>query len=123
MLKKYFKKIYNKQNIVGGIFNLFYMSQKEMKEELNIEPQEIDIIKNLKLVKELIEKYNLIPKEAKYIMGIEGLDYLDKIEDIDKIYKLGVRSVNIVWNNNNKFGGGARGDKNQGLTKLGEELI
>lgn len=122
-LKKYFKKIYNKQNIVGGIFNLFYMSQKEMKEELNIEPQEIDIIKNLKLVKELIEKYNLIPKEAKYIMGIEGLDYLDKIEDIDKIYKLGVRSVNILWNNNNKFGGGARGDKNQGLTKLGEELI
>lgn len=122
-LKKYFEEIYNKQNITGGIFNLFYMSTKEMNEELNIKKQEIDIIKNLKLVTDLIEKHQLISKETKYIIGIEGLDYLKKVEDIDKMYELGVRSTNIVWNNNNKFGGGAKGDKKQGLTCLGKELI
>ena len=115
-LKEYFKEVYDNQNIIGGIFNLFYMLPKEMKEELNIERQEIDLIKNLETVTRLIKEYQLIPKETKYIIGIEGLDYLKNIEDIDKIYELGVRSTNIVWNNNNKFGGGAKGDKKQGLT-------
>lgn len=122
-LKEYFKEVYNNQNIIGGIFNLFYMLPKEMKEELNIERQEIDLIKNLETVTRLIKEYHLIPKETKYIIGIEGLDYLKNIEDIDKIYELGVRSTNIVWNNNNKFGGGAKGDKKQGLTCIGSELI
>ena len=94
-----------------------------MIEELNIERQEIDLIKNLETVTSLIKEYQLIPKETKYIIGIEGLDYLKNIEDIDKIYELGVRSTNIVWNNNNKFGGGAKGDKKQGLTCIGRELI
>ena len=122
IVKKHLKKLFN-DNVSGGIFNLFYMSPKEMKEDLGIEKEEIDVIKNLEIVNNLIFKYNLLPNKLKYIYGIEGLDYLKKIEDIDKIYDLGVRSVNIVWNNDNKFGGGAKGDKNKGLTKLGEELI
>ena len=122
-LKNNFNKIYNEKNIIGGIFNLFYMSPKEMKDELNINPNEINIIENLKEVNNLIKKYELIPKKIKYITGIEGIDYLEKIEDIDILYELGIRSTNIVWNNNNKFGGGAIGDKKQGLTKLGKQLI
>ena len=92
-VKKYCRKIF-RNNITGGIFNLFYMSLKEMKEELKIEQEEISIKENLK-----------------------------KIEDIDDIYDLGVRSVNIVWNNDNKFGGGAKGNKSKGLTALGEKLV
>lgn len=122
-LKEYFKKIYNSKNIKGGIFNLYYMSPTEMKEELDIELQEIDVIKNLELVTNLIKENNLIPAETKYIMGIEGLDYLNNIDDVDKLYELGIRSVNIVWNNDNKFGGGARENTNQGLTDLGKKLI
>lgn len=121
-VKKQFKKIF-KDNITGGIFNLFYMSYAEMEEELGVKKEEIDIIENLKEVNSLISNYNLIPKDIKYIYGIEGLDYLEKIEDVDKIYDLGVRSVNIVWNNDNKFGGGAKGDEARGLTDLGKELV
>lgn len=121
-VKKYCENIF-KYNITGGIFNLFYMSPKEMKEELGITKEEINIIENLKVVNKLIKENKLIPKNIKYIYGIEGLDYLEKIEDIDKIYDLGVRSVNIVWNNDNKFGGGAKGDKRRGLTNLGKELV
>lgn len=121
-VKRYCKKIF-KDNITGGIFNLFYMSPQEMEEELNIKKEEINIIENLKVVNNLIKEENLISKNTKYIYGIEGLDYLERIEDIDIIYELGVRSVNIVWNNDNKFGGGAKGNKIRGLTSLGEELI
>ena len=121
-VKKHCKKIF-KDNIIGGIFNLFYMSQQEMKEELRIERKEINIINNLKVVNKLIYENDLIPKSIKYIYGIEGFDYLEKNDDVDKIYDLGVRSVNIVWNNDNKFGGGARGNKERGLMALGEELV
>lgn len=121
-VKSHFEKIF-KDNITGGIFNLFYMSPKEMDEELGIEKEEIDIIQNLKVVNKLIKENNIIPNYVKYIYGIEGLDYLEKLEDLDEIYNLGVRSTNIVWNNDNKFGGGARGDKNRGLTESGKELV
>ena len=121
-VKKYCKKIFD-NNITGGIFNLFYMSPQEMRQELNIKKEEINIIKNLKEVSKLIKKEKLIPENIKYIYGIEGLDYLKRIEDIDEIYDLGVRSVNIVWNNDNKFGGGTKGNKKRGLTSLGEGLV
>ena len=36
-LKNYCASVYNDNNITGGIFNLFYMSESEMKEELGFE--------------------------------------------------------------------------------------
>lgn len=115
-------KIFN-NNITGGIFNLFYMTKEEMKEELNINENEIDIINNLKTVNYLIRKYKIISYNIKYIIGIEGLDYLKNIDDIDVLYNMGVRSVNIVWNNQNKYGAGAKISNQYGLTTLGGELI
>lgn len=125
-VKKYCDKIF-RHNIEGGIFNLFYMSEREMLEELDIEAKEIDIINNLKEVKELINKENLIPKNINYKIGIEGLDYLNSLEEVDTLFELGVRSVNPVWNNHNKFGTGVRPIKilneKKGLTELGKKLI
>ena len=121
-IKKKVNKVFNK-NTKGAVFTLFYMTPKEMKDELFIEEKDINIIENLKEVNRLIKENNLIPGSIEYVYGIEGLDYLEKIEDVDEIYNLGVRSVNIVWNNDNKFGGGAKGDTNRGLTVLGEELV
>ena len=118
----YCKKIFS-NNITGGIFNLFYMSKQEMLDELGIQANEIDIIQNLITVNFLIRKYKIIPPNIKYIIGIEGLDYLKNINDIDILYNLGLRSTGIVWNNKNKFGTGVRGKNTEGLTKLGEELI
>ena len=122
-LKQFCKKIYRKDNISGGILNLFYMTEKEMKEELGIKEKDIDLIQNLKEVKEYIQINQLIPSNIKYIFGIEGLDYLKNIEDIDILYSLGLRATNPVWNNKNKFGGGIRADTHTGLTKLGKQLI
>lgn len=125
-VKQHCNKIFN-NNIAGGIFNLFYMSEKEMYEELGIKPEEINVVQNLKEVKRLIDKEKIIPQNINYTIGIEGLDYLEKLEDIDTLYKLGVRSVNPVWNNHNKFGTGVRPikiiNKKRGLTELGRNLI
>lgn len=123
LLKEQCRRVYRKDNITGGIFNLFYMSPVEMRAELGIEEEQINLIENLKEVKQFIESNQLISSDTKYIFGIEGLDYLKNIEDIDILYSLGLRSTNPVWSNENKFGGGVKADRNIGLTKLGEQLI
>ena len=122
-LKEKYKRVYNKDNITGGIFNLFFMSEKQMEDELNISRQEINLKEMLYKVHKLIIENNIIPKETKYVYGIEGLDYLEKIDDVEYLYKLGVRSTNIVWNNENKFGGGSKSNKETGLTTLGRKLV
>ena len=122
-LKKLFKEIYNENNIIGGIFNLFFMSPKEMHDELGIKEDKIDVIEMLKNVDIILKTNALLDSSINYIYGIEGLDYLNKISDIDVLHKLGVRSVNIVWNNENKFGGGAKANYNCGLTLQGIELV
>jgi len=123
LLEKYCKDVYNSNNITGGIFNLFYMTYNEMKEEIGMDKEDIDLIENLREVKEFIQLNKIIPEGTKYIFGIEGLDYLENIEDIDVLYDLGLRSVNPVWSNANKFGGGVRASNNVGLTKLGVSLV
>lgn len=122
-LKEYYKEAYNKNNITGGIFNLFFMSEKEMEEELGIQKEELNLKKMLFTVHKIIEENKLIPEGVKYVYGIEGLDYLEKIDDVEYLYKMGVRSTNIVWNNENKFGGGSKASKDTGLTSLGMELV
>ena len=125
-VKKHCDAIFN-NNITGGIFNLFYMSKKEMYNELGMKPDDINIIENLEEVKKIIKENRLIPEKIDYKIGIEGLDYLEKLEDIDILYELGVRSVNLVWNNHNKYGTGVRPieilNKRKGLTTLGKRLI
>lgn len=122
-LKEYYSKVYTKGNITGGIFNLFFMSEKEMLEELGIQKQELNLKEMLFTVHKIIEENKLIPEGIKYVYGIEGLDYLEKIDDVEYLYKMGVRSTNIVWNNENKFGGGSKAPKTSGLTELGQKLV
>ena len=97
------------------------MSEKEMEEEIGFSQDQINVIDNLREVKKYIQKYNLLSDNITYIFGIEGLDYLENIDDIDTLYELGLRSTNPVWNNQNKFGSGI--NTNEGLTELGQKLI
>lgn len=119
------KKIYKNGNIKGGIINLYFESIEEMKEELGIEEAELyDVVtmfkKSIEHLKDFQEE-GIIPKDIDYIYSIEGCDFLDGVDDLDTLYKLGLRSMLPVWNNPNKFGSGNR--DTYGLTEAGVELI
>jgi len=111
--------------IKGGIINLYFMNEEEMFEELGITKEETnDVITMFRTSIEYLEKYKrcgLISTNIDYIYGIEGCDYLDNIDDLETLYKLGLRAIIPVWNNQNKFGSGAK--TNKGLTNLGIKLI
>lgn len=117
-------KIYS-HNILGGIINLYFMSEQEMHEELDISKEELqDVIamfqKSIDFLKEYIRN-GIIPKDVDFIFGIEGCDYIQDIEQLDKLYSLGLRSIIPVWNNPNIYGSGFR--SKIGLTEKGALLI
>lgn len=118
------KRIYD-NNILGGLINLYFMSEKEMKDELGIEKEELyDVTAMFKKSVEyldLLKDNRIIPNDIKFLYSIEGCDYLKSEDELEDLYDLGLRSILPVWNEKNKFGSGNRSDS--GLTDLGVKLI
>jgi microsomal dipeptidase-like Zn-dependent dipeptidase len=56
------------------------------------------------------------------LMHIEGLNVFPGWDKLEQWYRLGWRSLGIVWNVTNELGGGTK-DTTSGLTLLGKEMI
>lgn len=123
-LFNHLQKIYN-NNIIGGIINLYFMTKKEMKDELDISIEEMNDIKNM-FVKSIeflnyIKRINIIPEDINFTYSIEGCDYIKNEQELEELYSLGLRAIIPVWNHNNQYGSGIR--TNNGLTEEGYNLI
>lgn len=57
------------------------------------------------------------------LMAIEGADSLEDIYDLEIYRELGVRSVGITWNFDNRYGASCFTRKDYGLTDEGEDLV
>ena len=99
--------------------NLYFMSRKEMIDELgpNYFREDVSILEMFRISKRILESY--LP-DIEFIYSIEGCDYLN-IDDLEPLYNEGLRSILLVWNEENKYGSGNR--SNKGLTKEGKEFI
>lgn len=58
-----------------------------------------------------------------FLIAIEGAEPLEDIEDIELFYMLGVRSLQLTWNFDNKYAATCMSKRDYGLTGDGEELI
>lgn len=110
---------YNKNNILGLIANLCFMSDEEMKEEYHEDYYKDGNLINMFEISTKIAR-KIVPG-IDMIFSIEGCDKLENIADLDKLYDLGLRAIVPVWNEKNQFGSGVRSE--EGLTKSGKELI
>lgn len=114
------RKILNNKDKVSCIFaNLYFMSIEEMKEELdnNYYSDKVSILDMFKISKRILE--NFLPN-IDFVYSIEGCDFLS-IQDLEDLYREGLRSIVLVWNNENKYGSGNRTDN--GLTHDGIEFL
>ena len=57
------------------------------------------------------------------ILSIEGLGPLERIEEVSLLKQVGIRSVMLTWNEENKWATGALGRKERGITKSGFLLL
>jgi membrane dipeptidase len=57
------------------------------------------------------------------LISLEGADPISRLEDLEILWLLGVRSVTITWNYDNRYASSCRSKKDYGLTEEGEELV
>ncbi|MEM2689735.1 MAG: dipeptidase [Nitrososphaerota archaeon] len=58
-----------------------------------------------------------------FLLALEGAYMLEDVDDIRLYYNLGVRSLQIMWNFDNRYGASCMSTKDYGLTGEGEELV
>lgn len=109
---------YRDENVSGAIVNLYFMNCEEMKKELGEDYGEINVLEMFKISTNIIRRY--LP-DKKLIFSIEGCDYIKDTKELEELYKLGLGSILLVWNNPNKYGSGNKGD--YGLTVQGREFL
>lgn len=118
LIKKYSKEIISSG--VKCIFaNLYFMSEEEMANELhpNYYDKNVSVLQMFRISKKILLEY--LPN-VDFIFSIEGCDYI-KIDELEDLYNEGLRSILIVWNNENIYGSGIRTHKH--LTKLGKKFL
>ena len=113
---KELQRYFNDRNVHGIVANLYFMSEEEMQREMK--GRKIDVVEMFKISTELFRKY--FP-DLNVVFSIEGCDFIKNIDELRKLYELGLRSILLVWNNKNKYGGGTYATG--GLTEEGKKFI
>ena len=113
---KELQRYFNDRNVHGIVANLYFMSEEEMQREMK--GRKIDVVEMFKISTELFRKY--FP-DLDVVFSIEGCDFIKNIDELRKLYELGLRSILLVWNNKNKYGGGTYATG--GLTEEGKKFI
>jgi len=71
------------------------------------------------------QDFSLLENSSKIgiLMSLEGLDSLKKPDDIEILFILGIRSIALTWNYDNKFASACISRKDFGLTSAGEKVV
>lgn len=132
IIRKYHLSKFKASDINGGIFvvwvdppydkNPKYRTKQildKIKEEIKDSHDIVQIVKKS-------EDFDIANENNKIaiLIGMEGLQAIDdNIDDIEKLYSLGVRHASLTWNEENKLATGAKGNIDRGLTEDGARLI
>jgi len=78
--------------------------------------------KALKIIRSK-EDIESLGRRTGIVMHIEGCEALGEPEDLRVFYNLGVRSIGLTWNYDNKYAASCLSTKDYGLTGEGEALV
>ncbi|MBD7910163.1 MULTISPECIES: dipeptidase [Clostridium] len=106
---------------IDNTMSEFEVMYNKFKEELEENKEDIELVTNL-------TELNEIEKKGKIgaFLSIEEGEALGKhIENVEKVYKKGIRFVTLTWNYKNSFGYPNDGFryKDKGLTKFGMQMV
>jgi len=62
-------------------------------------------------------------KKIGLLLALEGAYMLEDVEDLKLYYNMGIRSIQLLWNFDNRYGASCMSTKDYGLTGEGEELV
>lgn len=84
------------------------------------EAYQIELIESVEDVENILQS---VDYRLGFILHVEGADSIDDSYDLVLLKKLGLRSLGLTWNYNNKWASSSTSQKDYGLTPDGEELV
>lgn len=97
----------NDGGVVGGIWVVYSESDFDIHKAYDI----------------ALEAYKPYENMYDVIYGLEGLRNVKDVEDLDKLYKKGIRHASLTWNEENHFATGVAGPSDHGLKEEGKRII
>lgn len=79
-------------------------------------PSDLKVVRTLQDIEGLGTKTGIL-------MHLEGCEALYEPEDLQVLFNLGVRSIGLTWNYDNKYASSCMSKKDYGLTGEGEDLV
>ncbi|WP_423363879.1 membrane dipeptidase [Mycoplasma sp. P36-A1] len=126
IFENYHLNNFQKGNVKLSVFNLWIdqkpaQSKKRVLEMLNA---------GAKALKQAQEHVNIVYSytditndKINAVIGLEGLDYLDKASEFYTFYQYGARLVSLTWNYENAFASSSACKVDSGLSKEGVKLV
>lgn len=107
VFKNYHLEPMKKGNISGGIWVVY-------------SENDFDIYKAYQIA---LEEFAPYKENYDVIYGLEGLRNVHNLDELNKMYELGVRHAMLTWNEENHLATGVAGDANRGLTSEGKKFL
>lgn len=95
-------------------FNEFLTNYEKFLKQIKKYPQ-------LKIIRNLLDFNSLREDQIGLFLGVEGLNFINKIKEVKLLINLGFRVFGLTWNFDNKIAGGLNSCKS--LTKLGIKIV
>ena len=103
----------------------YRVPQSSLFEHFSIYYRLAEAYPEIAIVESLSDVEKVIAEEGRvgFLLHLEGAEAIDDPYDLVLLKRLGLRSLGITWNYNNKYGSGCMSKKDYGLTPEGEELV
>lgn len=127
VFKKYHLDNFKKGNINFGVFNIWIdyeaiPCKQRAKEIMSYGIKEVFESDEIEMIYKY-DQFDMNSDKVQFILGLEGIDYLDNAEEIYMMYQYGARLISLTWNHNNKFATCIKGEVDNGLTDEGKKAI
>jgi membrane dipeptidase len=111
-----FYAIFLDPDYIGDSIDLyFYNLYNNFFSQLNLNNEHIELVKD-------IDDFLINDKQGA-IITLEGGNFIDSLEKVDKLMELNIKAVTLTWNNSNKIATSQMSGDKGGLSKFGYNVI
>lgn len=129
VFKKYHLENFTKGQVKFAVFNIWLDDESVPPKQRAMEilkNSAIEVTLNRDVLNQVYSKsdfLSLSETKVNFMLGLEGLDFLDEACEIYLMYAHGVRLISLTWNHNNAFGSSYMAGVENGLSCEGRKAV
>ncbi|MFV0425007.1 MAG: dipeptidase [Bacilli bacterium] len=127
IFENYHLSKFKQGDVKFGVFNFWLEDSADKNTEFIMDMfsygiKEVLTSNYLKIIRSYND-FDLNSDKVQFIIGLEGIDYLNKANDIYMMYQYGARLISLTWNGGNKFASSNTCLVDNGLSEEGIKAV